>query len=294
MINTIEKKHINISGGADHGSRITNHVLPVLLGLLLFSCKEKTSEIETSSATIKPPSSTAVPHQTDTFTFAFYNIENLFDTRFEGTEYPEYNPAVSNWNENMAKKKASAIADVIAAMAPDIIGLCEVESYRSLKQLKSDLKNRGLNFKYSVIGDQPVKTNTCTALLSKYPIKRTLMHEVRMDNGKTSRNIIETDIAFRNSTFKVFVNHWPSKMNSEQDRIVAAQVLKRRLDTIGTSSECIIAGDFNINYDEYRNSNKSGMNNQQKNGLNHILGTVADMSGRVSYITEQGMISQAN
>jgi hypothetical protein len=177
-------------------------------------------------------------------------------------------------------------------MHPDIIGLCEVESYRSLKQLKTFLRDRGLDYKYSVIGDQPVKTNTCTALLSKYPVKKSQMHEVRMENGKTSRNIIESDIAFRNSVFKVFVNHWPSKMNSEHDRIIAAQVLKRRLETIGTSSESIIIGDFNINYDEYRNLDKSGRHKLQRNGLNHILGTVSDASGRATQINEHDMISQ--
>jgi hypothetical protein len=287
----IDKKY-SIASKANHGSRITNHVLLAAFCLLLLSCKEKSSEIEASSVAIKPPSSVTVSHQSDTFTFAFYNVENLFDTRFEGTEYPEYNPAVSNWDADMAMKKSSMIADVIAAMHPDIIGLCEVESYHSLKQLKKNLKHRGLDYKYSVIGDQPVKTITCTALLSKYPVKKAIMHEVRMDNGKTSRSIIETDISFNTTTFKLFVNHWPSKMNSEQDRIVAAQILKKRLDTIGTSSECIIAGDFNINYDEYRQAGNSGLNNQQKNGLNHILGTVTVLDGRTKLITEHDMISQ--
>lgn len=297
MIRKIDNNNNNNNTGAlsatDHESRFTIHILLIVLCLLLMSCKEKISEIETSSATIKAPSTAAVAYQTDTFTVAFYNVENLFDTRFEGTEYPEYNPAVSNWDKFVAQKKVSSIADVIAAMHPDIIGLCEVESYHSLMQLKKKLKNKGLDYKYSVIGDQPVKTSTCTALLSKYPVKKVLMHEVRMNNGKTSRNIIESDITFNNSTFKVFVNHWPSKMNPEQYRTIAAQVLKRRLDTIGTSSECILAGDFNINYDEFRNSTKSGNNSLQINGLNHILGTVTEVSGRLRHITEQDMLNKA-
>lgn len=277
----------------DNRSRFTIHILLIVLCLLLISCKGTFSEIETSAATIKAPSTAAAAYQTDTFTVAFYNVENLFDTRFEGTEYPEYNPAVSNWDKFVAQKKVSAIADVIAAMRPDIIGLCEVESYQSLMQLKKNLKNKGLDYKYSVIGDQPVKTSTCTALLSKYPVKKVLMHEVRMDNGKTSRNIIESDISFNNTTFKVFVNHWPSKMNPENNRTIAAQVLKRRLDTIGISSECIITGDFNINYDEFHYRTKSGINSPQINGLNHILGTVTELSGSVRHITEQDMLSKA-
>ncbi|NLD93997.1 MAG: endonuclease/exonuclease/phosphatase family protein [Fibrobacter sp.] len=293
MISRIKKTNIGTSRVADHGLRLINHLLLTAFFLLLVSCKGKFSEIETSAATIKAPSTAVAAYRTDTFTVAFYNVENLFDTRFEGTEYPEYNPAVSNWDKNMAPKKVSAVADVIAAMRPDIIGLCEVESYHSLMQLKKSLKNKGLDYKYSVIGDQPVKTSTCTALLSKYPVKKVLMHEVRMNNGKTSRNIIESDITFNATTFKVFVNHWPSKMNPEKDRTIAAQVLKRRLDSIGTSSECIITGDFNINYDEYRYSTKSGKNSLQINGLNHILGTVTEVSGSVRHITEQDMISKA-
>lgn len=250
--------------------------------------------METSAVNPAFPASADAPHISDTFTIAFYNVENLFDTRFEGTEYTEYNPSVSNWDEIMAQKKASAIADVITAMHPDIIGLCEVESYHSLKYLKKILKRKGLDYNYSVIGDQPVKTSTCTALLSKYPVKKTIMHEVRMDNGKTSRNIIESDIRFNNYQFKVFVNHWPSKMNSEQDRITAANILKKRLDSIGTSSECIITGDFNTNYDEYRAIDKSGIGNQVKNGLNHILGTVAVLYGKTRCITEQDMINQTH
>jgi endonuclease/exonuclease/phosphatase family metal-dependent hydrolase len=284
MFNDIVKNHST-------ASRV-NHVLFAALCLLLFSCKDTKTGTESSSVAIRLPKSATVPHQTDTFTFAFYNVENLFDTRFEDTEYPEYNPAVSNWDANMAQKKSSMIANVIAAMHPDIIGLCEVESYQSLKQLRKNLRIKGIDYKYSVIGDQPVKTSTCTALLSKYPVKKTIMHEVRMDNGKTSRTIIEADVLFRNSTFKLFVNHWPSKMNPDQDRIVAAQVLKKRLDTIGISSECIIAGDFNINYDDYRNKDKPEINNLQKNGLNHILGTITDLSGKTRPVTEHDMILQ--
>ncbi len=229
---------------------------------------------------------------TDTISVAFYNLENLFDDSFNGNEYPEYNPAISNWDKEMFLKKVSNSADVIAALDPAIIGLCEIENSSALKSLQKELIKRGFQYKYSAIGDFPLKTNTCVALLSKLPVKGIKNMEVRLENGSITRNILEVDILCKSNTLlKVFVNHWPSLIHPESFRIKAANILSRRLRELPPQTDYILLGDFNSNYNEWEKPKKKRITKNIETGLNSYLNTVhRDVSQKLVYISEQDMI----
>ncbi len=231
-------------------------------------------------------------HLPDTFTVAFYNLENLFDATYNGSEFTEYNPDVSNWDEAMFQKKISNSADVIRAINADIIGFCEIENTSSLKSLQKELIKRGCQYKYRAIGDFPLKTNTCVALLSKFPVKKINSIEVRLEDGSITRNILETDVECKCTTLKVFVNHWPSMRHPEQSRITAAKVLAKRIEQLPLHAEYILMGDFNSNYNECEISDKHHKKRASKASLNNYLQTIyGDPSGKVAYIDEQDMIS---
>jgi len=92
------------------------------------------------------------PHQS--FCIAFYNVENLFDTVDDvNVDDAEFTPSgKSNWTDEKYHKKLNNIAKVIHAMnqekGPDLVGLCEVENARVLKDLiaTKDLKSSGYSF----------------------------------------------------------------------------------------------------------------------------------------------------
>jgi endonuclease/exonuclease/phosphatase family metal-dependent hydrolase len=232
----------------------------------------------------------ATSNQPDTFTVAFYNVENLFDPTYNGGEYAEYNPTLSNWDREMFQIKIDNTAEVITSLNPSIIGLCEIENLQALKSLQKKLKESGTAYPYSVLGDRPLKTNTCTALLSQYPIVTSSFFEVRTGSGKISRNIIEADIKCNSGTFKVFVNHWPSKGHPEADRIIASRVLADHINTLPAGTDYIIMGDLNSNYDEYRYIKKgSRKSNANITGINTYLQTTRNEGNAVFFVSQENI-----
>jgi endonuclease/exonuclease/phosphatase family metal-dependent hydrolase len=259
-------------------------ILPLVLISALFFCKQpaKTQQIITKK------------NLHDTITVAFYNAENLFDATYDGGEYAEYNPATSNWNQDIFSKKLSNTADVIAAINAEIIGLCEVENAQALKALQQELIKKGYLYKYSAIGDFPLKANTCVALLSKLPVKKTNSIEVRLKDGSITRNILEVDIGTRTSIIKIFVNHWPSLGHPEETRISAATVLSKRLSELSPKTEYLLIGDFNSNYNECEKKDKLHKNSLSITGFNNHLKTIHKTSTEIAqYTSEHDMIDGA-
>lgn len=254
--------------------------LLILISTLLF-CKQpaKTSHVIIEKNT----------H--DSLTVAFYNLENLFDPIYNGGEYTEYNPSTSNWNQEIFSKKVSNTKDVIAAINPEIIGLCEVENAQALKSLQRELIKNGYLYKYSALGDFPLKTNTCVALLSKLPILKINSIEVRLDDGSITRNILEVDIGSHASSIKIFVNHWPSLGNPEKNRISAATALTRRLSELPPKTDYILIGDFNSNYNECEKKDKIHKNSLSTTGINSYLRTIQNPTSQIAqYTSELDMI----
>lgn len=255
--------------------------LPLVLISALLVCKQpaKTSQIIIDKKA------------QDTIAIAFYNLENLFDATYNGGEYTEYNPSTSNWDQEIFSKKVSNTADVIAAINAEIIGLCEVENAQALKSLKLELKKNGCLYKYSAIGDFPLKANTCVALLSKLPIQKINSIEVRLEDGSITRNILEVDVRSRSSIIKIFVNHWPSLGHPEKNRISAATVLARRLSELSPKTDYILIGDFNSNYNECEKKDKLYKNSLSLTGINSYLKTIHNpTSVTAQYISEHDMI----
>ncbi|MCK4440689.1 MAG: hypothetical protein KAU90_01695, partial [Sulfurovaceae bacterium] len=44
---------------------------------------------------------------------ASYNVENLFNISYDGTEYKEYIPNTHNWTKSILNKKLTNISEVI-------------------------------------------------------------------------------------------------------------------------------------------------------------------------------------
>ncbi|RFC43848.1 MAG: endonuclease/exonuclease/phosphatase family [Verrucomicrobia bacterium] len=86
---------------------------------------------------------------------ASYNIENYTLT---GSQRTRIKTVVAR----------EAVADVIAEVRPDILGLCEVGSIEALEDLRERLKKRGFIFPYAEYVDGP-DPERHVALLSRFP-----------------------------------------------------------------------------------------------------------------------------
>ncbi|MFH1094026.1 MAG: helix-hairpin-helix domain-containing protein [Candidatus Omnitrophota bacterium] len=213
------------------------------------------------------------PAQAKIFKIASYNLENLFDLVRNGTEYSEYIPNNPyGWNKQNFNIKLNNTAKVIKELAPDIIALQEIESEKALIGLKERLKEFDVDYPYFAIADSKPTAVKC-ALLSKFPITR--KKEMKIGN-KSARNILMATVNIDNTHLILFINHWKSKQGPESMRIAYAKALKKEIEKITTSTDFIILGDFNSNYNEYETFlTSSKLNNTSGiTGINHILKTV--------------------
>ncbi|HHB95270.1 MAG TPA: endonuclease/exonuclease/phosphatase family protein, partial [Campylobacterales bacterium] len=192
-----------------------------------------------------------------------YNVENLFDMSYSGTEYEEYIPNAHNWTKSILNKKLTNTSEVICDIDADIIGLQEVENRNALKLLQKSLKKYGCIYKYSAITHKP-KSAIQIALLSKIPIQNS--KDIIVTRAWGIRNILETKFIIDGKPIYIFVNHWNSKQSPDSKRIKSALALKKRLMSLPKNSEYILLGDFNANYNE--------------NNIFHTLNTIRECAMR--------------
>ena len=209
-----------------------------------------------------------------TLKIATYNVENLFDLKKDGYEYPEYIPNTkANWNAKTYKIKLQNISKVIKDIDADIIALQEIESLQALKDLRYILKQKGLYYQYFKIANKK-NTTIKVAILSKVPF--TYTKEVIVTSSYKYRNILEVKFNIKNRELYLFINHWKAKSGPESQRIISAKALRKRLKEIGHDKNIVLLGDFNSDYEEYIKFKRKRRHNDTggKTGINHILKTI--------------------
>jgi len=207
------------------------------------------------------------------FTVASYNVENLFDGTYQGTEYEEYIPGKHNWTPRMADIKLNHTAEVLCDLDADIVALQEVENTSVFSALQKRLKRVGCAYRYSAISHKKGATIQ-VALLSRFPLKE--RKELQVSYSPRVRNILEVEAEVEGHPLTLFVNHWKSKSRKgfESKRIAYAKTLERRIMHMPKPKEYLILGDLNSNYDAYLTLSKKLNDTGGKTGINHILKTV--------------------
>lgn len=204
------------------------------------------------------------------FKVATYNVENLFDAEYVGTEYDDYT-VKRNWTKRMVEIKLDHVAEVICDLDAELLGLQEIENTQILEQLKKRLSRVGCGYRYSAITSKKDATIQ-VALLSRFPIKK--QRELQVSHSPRVRNILEVEVRVDEEPLLIFVNHWKSRAyhGVESKRMKYAKVLKSRLDILPASKAYIVLGDFNTDYDAHLSLENKINDTQGKTGLHHILG----------------------
>ncbi len=202
-------------------------------------------------------------------TIAFYNLENLFDTRndsltLDDDRTPE---GADRWTPGRLNRKLDHLAKAIFEIGietgvhpPDLIGVCEVENREVLEAL---LRRPALSpFSYGIIHyDSPDRRGIDVALLYRkdrfFPdvnkSVRLLLHEDSGGRRYTRDQLVvsgylDTDLIY------VLINHWPSRgggpVKSREYRKAAALLQRRLIDSIlyrDSDAKIISMGDYNDN-----------------------------------------------
>jgi len=218
------------------------------------------------------------------FKVASYNVENLFDANYVGTEYDDYRKK-HNWTKRMVDIKLNHVAEVICDLDAEILGLQEIENANIFEQLKKRLSRVGCGYRYSAISSKKDATIQ-VALLSRFPIKK--QRELQVSYSPRVRNILEVEVDVNGEPLWLFVNHWKSRAyhGVESKRVKYAKVLKKRLDALSKSKPYIVLGDFNTDYDAHLSLEKKIDDTNGRTGLHHVMNIAKD--GRL--ITEYDML----
>lgn len=248
--------------------------MPSLFSLLLVAIvacggQENQSRAQESSprkgdAAQKP--APTVPNPPDSYlTFAFYNLENLFDTEDDPANRgdDEFTPSGANqFTEERLERKMANLARAIRAMneyrGPDLLGVCEIENRRVLEILTQEYLPNGV---YSIVhAESPDERGIDVGLLYRAAELKhvgTTMHRVDLGTGRPTRDIMEATFQRQGKAFTVLVNHWPSRLGGEEEseprRVAAAEAAARIIDSLRAldpKADIVMMGDFN---DEPRN-----------------------------------------
>lgn len=208
------------------------------------------------------------------FKVATYNVENLFDAEYVGTEYDNYR-VKRNWTKRMVEVKLNNVAEVICDLDADILGLQEIENTNIFEQLKKRLSRVGCGYRHAAISSKKGATIQ-VAVLSRFPIKK--QKELQVSYSPRVRNILEVEVDIRGEPLVLFINHWKSRAyrGYESKRMKYAKTLKTRLDALPKSKAYILLGDFNTDYDAHLSLEKKIDDTKGRTGLHHVLGLLDD------------------
>jgi predicted extracellular nuclease len=201
-------------------------------------------------------------------TFAFYNVENIFDTIDDpAINDAEFLPASkSEWNTKKFNHKIENIARVIASMDttdyPDMLGLAEIENREVLQVLVNhpyitdakysmihypDHDDRGIEVAFLY---RPEFFRPVTSVTLDY-------HVDSIANANPRHILYVKGVVASKDTLHIFINHWMSRFGGQKETIWgrnSAGIFLRKvadsLMTIDPNANIIIAGDLNDNPDD--------------------------------------------
>jgi predicted extracellular nuclease len=202
------------------------------------------------------------------FTIAFYNTEDLFDTRNDPQTHDDsYTPyGEKHWTTKRYHKKIDRIGRVLTSLNsyeyPEIIGLAEVENRRVLKDLVRSA--RFSDVYYGIVHENSPDTRGIdVAMLYRPDEFQYLRHQsipiiFPFDRKSKVRDILHiTGIALDKDTLDIFINHWKSrsdgKIKTQPKRIYSAKILKKHIDSLfyhKPDPNIVIIGDFNDEPDD--------------------------------------------
>jgi len=208
-------------------------------------------------------------NNSDSYTIAFYNIENLFDIENDPfTNDDDFLPtSAKRWTTKRYKNKLKKLGSVISKIgkkdtesAPVIVGLAEVENGKVLTDLVES-KNL-INESYSYIHfDSLDERGIDVALLYKsslFKVENSETFSVYIQNDlgiqDYTRDILLVQGILNNERINIIVNHWSSRREGEKEsefkRIAAATKVNAIIKSIkkeNLNAKIIVMGDFNDN-----------------------------------------------
>ena len=188
-------------------------------------------------------------------TLMTWNVHNLFDGKDNGNEYIEFRES-AGWSVEKYLGRINSISAAIGSLnpLPDIILFQEIESEKILEDIALSI---GGGYLYCHFANNP-DASLGLGILSRIPLEENSIHSISINYETTPRPVLETRINFAEGAFVIFSCHWKSKTGgddaTENLRKASARVILRRIRELWEYEPelgIIVAGDLNVNHDEF-------------------------------------------
>lgn len=205
----------------------------------------------------------AQSNQKKPFRVMCYNVENLFDLVDDSTTHDEeYLPGgMRGWSSQKYQQKLANIGKVIVSIggweAPAIVGLCEIESKRTLFDLTRNAGLKNLGYRFSHFESPDARGIDVALLYQPDKFKPFVEQAIKVEfpfapESKTRDILYVGGTTPSHDSLHIFVCHFPSRLGgeaeSENRRVHVATVLRASVDSIlhkSPTANIIIMGDFN-------------------------------------------------
>ncbi|MBB4034595.1 endonuclease/exonuclease/phosphatase family metal-dependent hydrolase [Dysgonomonas hofstadii] len=197
------------------------------------------------------------------FRIAFYNVENLYDTKDNpDTNDDDLTPEGNlRWSDFRYWKKLHDISKVLISVGegypPALIGLCEVENDSVLFDLTKRAALNRHKYEYIITTSKDHRGSNTALLYQRDQIKiiskRSYTPYFKDAPGRTTRDILHvTGKIINGDVLDIFVCHFPSRSEGIRKtrpyRIECARLLRQKTDSLSRirrNANIIIMGDFN-------------------------------------------------
>lgn len=224
-------------------------------------------------------SSAVTAQEFSTFTAAWWNVENLFDTRDDPkTDDDDFTPQGElHWTQRKMWDKMHGIYKTLTMMdLPDVVGLAEVENKYVLRGLCEGTPLGQVGYRY-VHYDSPDRRGIDVALI--YRADRFTVNASRPINvsdstqGFFTRDLLLVEgVTADGDSVCLLLNHWPSKRGgdeAEHHRMEIARRVRVLMDSLhraNPDAAIIAMGDMNATIEESPVSEGIGFGSDSING----------------------------
>ncbi len=203
---------------------------------------------------------------TQTYSVAWWNVENLFDEENSPRRTDKVartvGKSIVGWTSALRDRKIDQLSSIIAQLndgaGPDLMGLAEVENEFVVDQLAAAVNSRVAGRKYKVAhADTSDHRGIDVAFLYdpkrlEAPKDERFQHVVMRRTA--TREIFQVNFHTKSGrVWTVFGNHWPSRSGGQMEsagyRAIAGETLayfhERAMDVLGPTTPALAMGDFN-------------------------------------------------
>ena len=198
-----------------------------------------------------------------TFTAAWWNVENLCDTRDDPkTNDDEFTPdGERRWTKRKMWSKMHGIAKTLILMdLPDVVGLAEVENKYVLRELCQSTSLAKVPYRYLHYDSPDRRGIDCALIYRQDRFTVVDSRPVRISDsadGFFTRDILVVEGTTANGdSVCLLLNHWPSKKGGEEAdvrRLEIARTLRTLMNELHAKhpkAAIIAMGDMNSTADE--------------------------------------------